>query len=150
MVRGLVAWAFFKVGGFEVWARVFDSRSKGSRFCRLGCFGSRRVQGLGACFRFEIEGFEVWSPGNFLKSKGSKFGRVCSIQDRRVRSFVAWATQTLHDNISLILHSFQKPSISLFNPLSNRAFPDPDSPGPYFLDLAILPGTTNFVCSLEC
>ena len=113
------------------------SRSKGSRFCRLGCFGSRRVQGLGACFRFEIEGFEVWSPGNFLKSKGSKFGRVCSIQDRRVRSFVAWATQTLHDHISLILHSFQKPLISLFNPLSNRAFPDPGSPGPYFLDLAI-------------
>ena len=36
MVRGLVAWAFFKVEGFEVWARVFDSRSKGSRFCRLG------------------------------------------------------------------------------------------------------------------
>ena len=113
------------------------SRSKGSRFCRLGCFGSRRVQGLGACFRFEVEGFEVWSPGNFSKSKGSKFGRRCSIQDRRVRGFVAWATQTLRDHISLILHSFPKPSISLFNLSSNRAFPDSGSPGPYFLDLVI-------------
>ena len=92
---------------------------------------------MGACFRFEIEGFDVWSPGNFLKSKGSKFGRVSSIQDRRIRGFVAWATQTHRDHISLILHSFPKPSISLFNPLSNRAFSDPGSPGPYFLDLAI-------------
>ena len=104
-------------------ARVLDSRLKGSRFGRLGFFN--------------VEGFEVWSPGNFLKSKGSEFGRVCSIQDRRVRDFVAWATLTLHDHISLILYSFPKPSISLFNPLSNRAFPDPGSPGPYFLDLAI-------------
>ena len=44
MVRGLVAWAFFKVEGFEVWACVFDLRSKGSRFGHLGFF--------------EIEGFE--------------------------------------------------------------------------------------------
>ena len=33
-VRGFVAWVLFKVEGFDVWARVFDSRSKGSRF---GC-----------------------------------------------------------------------------------------------------------------
>ena len=45
MVPGLVAWAFFKVEGFEVWARVFDSRSKGSKFGRLGFF--------------KVEGFEV-------------------------------------------------------------------------------------------
>ena len=62
MVRGLVAWAFFKVEWFEVWARVFDSRSKGSRFGRF-----------------------------FLKSEGSKFKLVCSFQGRRVRGFVAWA-----------------------------------------------------------
>ena len=62
MVRGLVVWAFFKVEGFEVWVRVFDSRSKGSKFGRLG----------------------------FLKSKGSKFKHVCSFQGRRVRSFVTW------------------------------------------------------------
>ena len=66
------------------------SRSKGSRFCRLGCLGSRRVQGLGACFRFKVEGFEVWSAGNFFeikgfevfacvldsRSKGSRFSRL--------------------------------------------------------------------------
>ena len=89
MVRGLVAWAFFKVEGFEVWARVFDSKSKGLRFCRLAVFlkskGSmfgrvysiqgRRVRGLVACWVFQIEGFEVWAFVCDSKSKGSKFGR---------------------------------------------------------------------------
>ena len=209
-VRGLVAWVAFNVEGFEVlppgfflieefevWARVLDSKSKGSRFCRLGSFKNRTVRCLGARIRFKVEGFEIWSPVVFFKLKGSRFGPVCAIQHRKVRGLVAWIfckvegfeilarvfdsmskgsrfgrldflnaegfaiwtfgrqiehflPQTLHDHISSIWHSFQKPSISLFNPLSNRAFPDPDSPGPYFLDLAILPGTTNFVCSLEC
>ena len=45
MVRGLVFWAFFKGEGFEVWVRVFDLRSKGSKFGRLGFF--------------KVEGFEV-------------------------------------------------------------------------------------------
>ena len=62
LVRGLVAWAFFKVEGFEVWARVFDSRSKGSRFGRLGFFKS--------------EGFEVLARVLVSKSKGSRFGRL--------------------------------------------------------------------------
>ena len=69
--------------------RVLASMLKGSRFCRLDLFESRRVRGLGACVRFKVEGFEVWSLGLFLKSEGSGFGRVCSIQGRRVRSFVA-------------------------------------------------------------
>ena len=93
MVRGLVAWAFFKVEGFEVWARVIpsrskgsgfsrlvcfvkvagfkvwacvlDSMSKGSRFGRLGSFPGRKVRSLGACVRFKVEGFEAWSLGLF-------------------------------------------------------------------------------------
>ena len=40
-VRGLVAWCIFQVEGFEVWARVRDSRSKGSRFGRLGFLMSK-------------------------------------------------------------------------------------------------------------
>ena len=54
-VRSLVACAFFKDEGFDLWARVFDSTSKSSRFGRL------------------------------VKLKGSRFGRACSIQGRRVR-----------------------------------------------------------------
>ena len=90
MDRGLVAWAFFKVEGFEVWARVFDSRSKGSRFGRLGSFKSRRVRSLSACARFKVEGFEVLLPGLFLEPKGSRFGRVFSFRSRRVRGLVTW------------------------------------------------------------
>ena len=60
-VRGSVAWIFFIVEGFEVWARVLDSRSKGSRFCRLG---------------FLIEGFEIWARVFDSTSKGSRFGRL--------------------------------------------------------------------------
>ena len=44
-VRGFVAWAVLGAEGFKVWARVFVSKSKGSRFGRLVIF--------------EIEGFEV-------------------------------------------------------------------------------------------
>ena len=88
-VRGFIAKAVFKVEGFEVWARVFDSRSKGSRFGRLVSFSSRRVRGLGACARFKIEGFEVWSLGFFLRTKGSRFGRACLIPKRRIRGLVA-------------------------------------------------------------
>ena len=36
--RGFVAWAVFKAEGFRVWARVFVSKSKGSRFGRLVIF----------------------------------------------------------------------------------------------------------------
>ena len=38
---------------------------------------------------------------------------------------------------------FQKAQISRFNPLSNRPVPDPDHPGPYILELAILPETSH-------
>ena len=40
-VRGLVACCFLQIEGFEVWTRVRDSRSKGSRFGRLGSFMSK-------------------------------------------------------------------------------------------------------------
>ena len=73
-LRGLVAWCFFQVEGFEVWARVRDSRSKGSRFGRLGFFN--------------VGGFGILVFG------------------RQIEHFL---TQTLHDHISLIWHSFQKP-----------------------------------------
>ena len=69
-VRGFVAWAVFKVEGFEVWARVFGSRSKGSRFGRLVSFSNRRVRGLGTRARFKVEGFEFWSRRRFFKVEG--------------------------------------------------------------------------------
>ena len=34
-VRGFIAWAVLGAEGFKVWARVFVSKSKGSRFGRL-------------------------------------------------------------------------------------------------------------------
>ena len=88
-----ISCARLNVEGLEVWVRVFDSRSKGSRFGRLDCFQRRRVRGLGACIRFKVEGFEVLSPGFFFKvewfdvwarmsasrSKGSMFGRLDSL-----------------------------------------------------------------------
>ena len=37
-VRGFVAWAVLGAEGFKVWARVFVSKSKGSRFGRLVIF----------------------------------------------------------------------------------------------------------------
>ena len=73
-VRGFVAWAVLGVEGFGVWARVFDSSSKGSKFGRLDSFQRQRVRGLSACARFKIKGFAVWSLEFSLKSKGSKFG----------------------------------------------------------------------------
>ena len=74
----MVAQTFFKVEGFEVWARVFDSRLKGSRFGRLVSFSNRSVRGLGSRARFKIEWFEVWMGEFELKSKGSRFGCVSS------------------------------------------------------------------------
>ena len=37
-VRGFVAWAVLGAEGFKVWARVFVSKSKGSKSCRLAIF----------------------------------------------------------------------------------------------------------------
>ena len=37
-VRGFVAWAVLGAEGFKVWARVFVSKSKGSRFGHLVTF----------------------------------------------------------------------------------------------------------------
>ena len=102
-VRGLVAWIVFKDEGFEVWARVFDSRSKASKFCRLDSFlrssGSmfgcecplqgRRVRCLVAWILCKDERFEISARVLDSKSKGSRFGRVCTIRGRRVRGLVA-------------------------------------------------------------
>ena len=84
MVRGLVAWAFFKVEWIDVWARVFDSglvawaflKSKGSKFKRACSFQGRRVRDFVAWAVLGAEGFKVWARVFVSKSKGSSFGRL--------------------------------------------------------------------------
>ena len=62
-------------------------------------------------------------------------------------SAYVWASYSIDNeyHISWIWQPIQKPSISLFNPPSDRQFPDRDLPGTYFLDLATLPETIDFV-----
>ena len=76
MVRGLVAWAFFKVEGFEVWALGLFLKSKGSQFKRVCSFQGRRVRSFVAWAVWEAEGFKAWARVFVSKSKGSRFGRL--------------------------------------------------------------------------
>ena len=86
----MVAWTFLKVEGFEDWARVFDSRSKGSRFDRLGFFQTEGFEVWARVLDSRSKGSRFYPSGCFLASRGLGFVRVCSFQGRRVRGLVAW------------------------------------------------------------